>query len=100
MDDLRKYGLVPRSEMAEELAGCARSIPLVRKNGTAAAFAMVDACDFKRLTVYSWYLRQGGYAGRTAYFGKQQATQFLHRAAVGLDIGDPRKVDHINHDTL
>lgn len=103
MARLEEFGLVPLASVRGDLADAARGIPLRRRDGTVKAFAMVDAEDFARLGGVSWY-EKSGYVRRNkpAPDGprKQTTTVQLHREVLGLEHGDPLKVDHVNHDTL
>jgi hypothetical protein len=100
--DLREYGLVPASEMREELAGAAKGIPLYTKGGVIGAFAVVDAADYEWASQHRWRLHTTGRAVRGQYDPATQGTVTvrLHRELMGLALGDPREVDHINRDPL
>lgn len=99
--DLQAVGAVPLAEMREELRHCAKGLPLRGKDGTLKAFAMVDADDFEAFSRYRWYLRPNGYVARQVQVGrKKQQTLLLHRAVMGLGVGDPGKVDHRHHNLL
>lgn len=78
------------------MAAPARGIPLWRRDGTIAAFVMVDAEDFERLSRWRWKLTRDGYAARTI----NGSTVQLQRVLMGLAVGDPRQVDHENRDRL
>jgi hypothetical protein len=59
-------------------------------------FAIVDDEDFDRLSERSWYLTTYSYAA--ASIGG--TTVRMHRFILGLEIGDPRIVDHVNGNIL
>jgi hypothetical protein len=82
-----------------------RLIPL-----TQGQFAKVDACDYERISAFKWFAHwsktsRSFYAVRSIYLGggkekpgvRQEA---MARVIEGLAFGDPRQVDHENHDTL
>ena len=100
MSDLAVHGLAPASDMAPVLARAARSIPLRGRGGRIRAYAVVDAEDYAEVSRHRWYLK-GEYVSRNIpkEGGGQQGLP-LHRFLLGLEPGDPRKVDHINHDPL
>lgn len=73
------------------------SIPLLRRDGSTRAAAMVDAGDAAIVTGHRWKLSvPGGYAA-TTIAGR---TVYMHRLLMGLEPGDPRTVDHINRTRL
>lgn len=88
--------------MRGELAGAAVGIPLRAKDGTIRAYAMVDAQDLPSLSRYRWSFAGKGYVGRRDYsLGRNNGrAEKIHRTILGLDWGDKRTVDHINHDPL
>jgi hypothetical protein len=59
----------------------------------------VDKFDYERLKGYNWVLSRAGYAvgNRENPIGFRGS---MARIIMGLGYGDPRQVDHINHDTL
>jgi hypothetical protein len=63
---------------------------------TGGGFALVDEDDWEWLMKFSWYLSPKGYACRGFRWRSGTRTSFMHREIVGLEIGDPRQVDHIN----
>lgn len=70
-------------------------------------YAIVDASDFRALVMHQWYCSSQGrskslvtYAQRSVMRGARSTTLYMHRAILGLDVGDRRKVDHINGDGL
>jgi hypothetical protein len=69
-----------------------RTIPLTR-----GQVAIVDAADYEWLNQWKWYAEWGGYAVRTHWSKtKPQFCVRMHRAILGLESGDPRRIDHIN----
>jgi len=75
-------------------------IPLKRRDGTIASYALVDQAD-AHLAEQSWCLGPGGYAVRSIRLpDRRRRHLLLHRAVVGLEVGDPRHVDHVNRDRL
>lgn len=56
-------------------------------------FAMVDDEDFENLNIYTWFVNNSGYAFRL----NNGQTYLMHREILGLKIGDPLHVDHIDH---
>jgi len=77
-----------------------RLIPLRRRDGTVCAHATVDIGDLDWLNQHRWSLRAQGYAARTAKRGGKEWAVAMHRAILGLELGDPRQVDHINGNRL
>lgn len=67
--------------------------------------AIVDEEDFTQLSVFKWSVLKdwrGRYIavrGIRIADGKQRLA-YMARVIMGLDYGDPREVDHINHNTL
>lgn len=77
-----------------------RLIPL-----TQGQCALVDAADYDWLIEMRWYAskdpRVGFYAvSAPRVENDQRRLVRMHRLIMGLSLTDPRKVDHINHDTL
>lgn len=80
----------------------ARSIPLHRRDGTIRAFTMVDPEDFERLGGMRWWIREGHYPYVVRQVRRDGRFQrlYLHREIMGLDPGNPLRVDHINREPL
>jgi HNH endonuclease len=79
-----------------------RRIPL-----TQGQFALVDLEDWPRLSGYRWFAhwmnRPGSFYAHThptELPNGRNITFSMHRIIMGLERGDTRMVDHINHDTL
>lgn len=79
-----------------------KKIPL-----TQGKFALVDDGDFDELSSFKWCTNKAGtcwYPCRQGNLGQsaRQGRHFIrmHRQIMGLDYGDKRQVDHINHDGL
>ena len=72
---------------------------------TQGKVAIVDDEDFEWLNQWSWGLNSGGYARRTvAVYFKNKPRKFktllMHRAIMGLEIGDKRHIDHCDRAIL
>jgi hypothetical protein len=77
-----------------------RLIPL-----TQGQFAKVSPARFEWLSQWKWCARwdktsHSFYAIRGAYLNGKCVTVLMHREVLGLEKGDKRHGDHINHDTL
>lgn len=80
-------------------AGCAMKIIYTRKGEEI----LVDDEDYERLNERTWYVNPDGYAARKAKHpnpAKRWYIQLMHRAVMGLELYDPRMVDHIHHNKL
>lgn len=71
--------------------------------GSGGLFALVDGTDFHHLSKFKWYPVKGKntiYAGRS--FQRNYRSHFvsMHRAILGLRVGDLRQVDHADGDGL
>ena len=66
--------------------------------------AIVDASDFVELNKQawsaSWRPKMGRFYAISSTPGDRKHKRYLHRVVMGLERGDKRMVDHINHDTL
>lgn len=80
--------------------GTYRIIP-VKASKRHTVFALVSPEDYERFAHYRWYLLDG-YARRAAprKIRGPQRGHLMHREILGLEHGDPRQTDHINHDRL
>jgi hypothetical protein len=78
-----------------------RRIPLTR-----GQFALVDDADYDWLSQWKWHAvwdrdLKSYYAARHATLPDGRSTSVrMHRQILGLEYGDKRQGDHINHDTL
>jgi len=73
-----------------------KQIPLTR-----GFVALVDDEDFAELSQFKWHYHRG-YAERatSAAGGKERRIEQMHRRIMGLPYGDPRQIDHVDHDGL
>lgn len=71
-------------------------IPLRRRNGDIAGYAIVDAEDYARLSAYGWYLNSSGYARRS---GSGKAV-LMHREVLGAAPFLFAEADHLNRERL
>jgi hypothetical protein len=74
--------------------------------------ALVDDDTYVWASQYTWRLQvrmpgigQHTYVTRTTQIGsgvegRTRIGSYLHREILGLERGDPRQIDHINHDTM
>jgi hypothetical protein len=63
--------------------------------------AIVDEWNYDKLRAVNWYYDSWGYAARNLWAaGGKRTTIRMHRVIMGLLPGDPRQVDHINHNRL
>jgi hypothetical protein len=70
------------------------TIPLLRKDGSVAAHALVDDDDFVWLDQWVWR-----YDARDGYARRGRGVK-MHRLVLGLEPGDGKIGDHINGDRL
>lgn len=70
-----------------------KRIPLLARDGTVRAHALVDDDDFKRLGHHRWRLTTRGYVERSPHI-------LLHREILGLRPRDGLKGDHRDGDPL
>jgi len=71
---------------------------------TQGQFTLVDDADYGELSKHKWFankMRGVYYAARWSrpIYGKRHIIP-MHRQILGLEYGDPRQADHINHITL
>lgn len=71
---------------------------------TRGKVALVDAEDYEKVNQFKWTAHKDSnsgrwYAQRTARIDDKKIHQSMHRFIMGLEYGDPRKVDHKNRDT-
>ncbi len=75
-------------------------VPLFGEHYSLVGFARVDEGDLAVASAYRWSLNHKGYVIRTDRSSGIKSTTILHRQLMGVPIGDPRQVDHVNGDTL
>jgi hypothetical protein len=68
----------------------------VYSRGRIEAYALVDEVDGERIGALRWNLEPSGYASNKTRVRKL----YMHRFVLGIECGDSRQVDHINHDRL
>lgn len=61
--------------------------------------AIVDDADYQYLSNFNWFYSDG-YASRGIRMNGKRKSILMHRVIMGLESGDLRCVDHINHNTL
>jgi hypothetical protein len=71
-------------------------VPLSTKKGDVTQCALVDDADGDWALSFNWTLKTSGYAVRRD--GRLQIR--MHRELLGIPVGDPRIVDHINRNRL
>ena len=72
---------------------------------TRGGVALCDEADFEMLAQHQWAMQPSGtgrvkYAVRTTHANGRRLHLRMHRVLAGLEVGDPRQVDHKNHDGL
>lgn len=84
-----------------------REIPLRNRRGETLVTALVDDEDYEQLSRFTWHAigrgrpgKQYVYAARTEHIGVRKWPVLMHRQILGLEKGDLRTGDHINHNTL
>lgn len=75
------------------------AIALKGPRGETDAVALVDFCDYERLTNLAWHKSRNGYAVRNQWCGDHQEGRYMHREVLQIAKGD-RHVDHINRNRL
>lgn len=80
--------------------GLTARIPLVARNGTVRAYAVIDAADAAWASQWRWNLSDGYAARGDQDGGRRTQTIRLHRALLGLVRGDGLDGDHIDRDKL
>jgi len=60
---------------------------------------IVDVEDYEELNKFKWYYADG-YVVRTECKKGKNKQIYIHRIILGLDFGDKRQGDHINHNGL
>jgi hypothetical protein len=59
--------------------------------------ALIDSCDFDRVSCFRWHLKSDGFVV-CRYFRGKRVCVYLHRFILGASRGV--EVDHVNHDRL
>jgi hypothetical protein len=86
-----------------------QQIPLRNKDRIIVAHALVDDDDFEIYGYHKWHMTKKGYvvrgiphpAGGVWGSGYSRYTKIgIHRLIMGLEWGDPREPDHIDHNRL
>lgn len=83
-----------------------RKIPLtaiINGRKQVSGYALVDDEDYSRVMEYKWHKNiapHAVYARGNEWTGKGWRGIKMHRLILGLKTGDPRLVDHIDHDGL
>jgi hypothetical protein len=85
---------------AVDVLGDTAVVPLYRRDGSVADYALVDPSDHAAVTQYRWCLHPFGYAVRSVGPRSNRGQIRMHRTVMGLELGDPREVDHENRDRL
>jgi hypothetical protein len=75
-------------------------IPLHNRVGDVVAATLVDDADLPLLAGRKWQLWSNGYVARYIDLPSGRILQRMHRVLMGLDNGDPRRVDHRNRNKL
>lgn len=73
-----------------------KTVPLTNSEKVA----IVDDCDFERVSAYKWALHVKGYAYCRFWDGDKLRTIYMHRFLAGATKGDGKEVDHWDHDGL
>jgi HNH endonuclease len=74
-------------------------LPILRRDGSIRAIALVDIEYVDGLSEFRWLLHTHGYACRSVEHEGLSRLVLLHRQVLGLDFG-VGMVDHINRDKL
>lgn len=72
-------------------------IPLHRRDGTVAAFALIDAADYEWLSGWHWSVAT---KHRVAARREGRRVVYMHRQILGLEHGDGLQGEHKNRDPL
>jgi hypothetical protein len=72
---------------------------------TNGGYALVDEEDWPKVDEHKWFrwtCKKNGvtYAVRSTFYKGKRGRVLMHRQIFGLEPGDKREVDHINHDGL
>ena len=99
--DFRKANLQRIEEIGPDLSQADAGIvgvPLRDKPGRLVGYAYVDTASLDLVRPYRWSLDGNGYVVTTRREGGRHRELKMHRLLCGLDAGDPRVVDHVDHD--
>lgn len=94
---------IPAGEGSQGCIGVWTFMPLWRKDGSVRAWTVLDCEDYERFGEQRHHVLTGRgkqYANRKKVIAGRERAILLHRQIVGLDLDDPREVDHINGDGL
>lgn len=80
--------------------GLTARIPLLAKNGSVRAYALIDAVDAEWASQWPWHVGTKNYVVRNIWNGTRYKSLRLHRELMGLAEGDLRQADHIDRDPL
>ncbi|WP_148316784.1 HNH endonuclease [Achromobacter xylosoxidans] len=64
------------------------------------AVAVVDDQDFEMLSAFRWHLHNSGYPRCVLPVEQGLKKAYMHRMVMGGEVGDGRRVDHINGNPL
>jgi hypothetical protein len=73
-------------------------VPILRRDGTCVAWALLDAADRANFGRHAWRLGSNGYAVRSETTGGTKRTIYLHREVAGTPPGV--LTDHVNGNRL
>ena len=76
------------------------SIPLYARDGSVRAWAILDHGDVPLLGAHRWHLNRSKNAGQTQGYAVDENEVRMHRVILGLAVGDGKRVDHRNRNTL
>lgn len=83
-----------------EIEGDTARIPLLARDGSVRAYALIDADDAEWAGQWPWHLSPKGYAVRNVRVEGGYKSFRLHRELLGLIENDGLDGDHINRDRL
>lgn len=97
----RQASLTSRKAEVEISAdNTAALVPLLARDGSVRAYALVDAADAEWASQWAWRMTTWGYAVRSEKVDGRQHTVWMHRDLLGLADGRTPEVDHINRNKL
>lgn len=80
--------------------GLTARLPLRNMARETVAYVTIDAADVEWMNQWNWCLDRDGYVMRGIFNGGKGRCIKIHRAIMGLSVGDGLEVDHINRDKL